>query len=86
MPKDEFESLERRWRERPLFLEPPKHRPLRLVIGVMLFIAVFLLLSAIGLPGAQRLLERFVTFHPVPPAEQTAQADSTGVSLPPVHR
>jgi hypothetical protein len=86
MPKDEFESLERRWRERPLFLNPPKRRPVRLVIVTMVVIAVVLWLSATGLPEAERLLEPFVDHQPDPPAGQTAQAASSSVALPRTHR
>lgn len=86
MPKDEFETLERRWRERPLFLQTPRRRPLRLVLYLTLAIATFLVLAAVGVPSTERLLERFATFSPYPPADHTAQAGSPGVPLRPTHQ
>jgi hypothetical protein len=84
MPKDEFERLERRWRERPLFHEPPRRLPVRLLVAVVLAIAVLLGLSAVGLPDADRLLDGLTVVHPEPPAEQTAQTTATRVALPPI--
>jgi hypothetical protein len=84
MPKDEFEHLERRWRERPLFHEPPRRLPVRLLVAVFLTIAVFLGLSATGLRGAGRLLDGLTAFHPEAPAEQTVHTAATRVALPPI--
>jgi hypothetical protein len=56
MPKDEFERLERRWRERPLFLDPPRRGPRWLLLLLLLLVGAFLGLAAIGPGPAERFI------------------------------
>jgi hypothetical protein len=82
MPRDEFERLERRWRERPLFLEPPPRRPLSLAVALLVAVIVFLGVTAVGLPAAEGLLASLLAPGPEAAAEKTAQTTYTQVRLP----
>jgi hypothetical protein len=57
MPKDEFERLERRWRERPLFLEPPRRGPRWVLVLLLLLVGGFLGLAAVGPGPAERFVD-----------------------------
>jgi hypothetical protein len=58
VPKDEFERLERQWRERPLFLERPRRAPVWAFAVLLVGIAVFLAYAALGPVDLGRLAER----------------------------
>jgi hypothetical protein len=53
VPKDEFEQLERRWRERPLFREEPRRGPIRLISTLLVALAVFLVFAMADLPDVR---------------------------------
>jgi hypothetical protein len=90
MPKDEFASLERRWRERPLFGPPRRRRP-RLKLAATL-IAVLTLVGLVAVQGPAAV-ERFarlvdspapaleppddvpIPMRPKPPASKEVQDD-----------
>lgn len=73
MPKDEFERLERRWRERPLFLEQPRRKPFRVFAVLALTVGVFLAFAAIGPPATDRPFGRLTSARGDTAGAQAAQ-------------
>jgi len=82
MPKDDFERLERRWRERPLFLERPSRRPLWVLFALLLAMGMLLGFAAIDPPGPNTLFDRLTNAPAKAPAEQTAHATPTRHRIP----
>jgi hypothetical protein len=79
VPKDEFERLERRWRERPLFLEEPRRSPVWTLALLLLCLGVFLGFAAVGPSGLDRLVARFTTGGAAVAAAQDAGAVPIGL-------
>jgi hypothetical protein len=83
MPRDEFERLERRWRERPLFLERPSRRPLWALVLLMAAVGLLLLgFAAVGPPGPNTVIDRFTGLPAQTPSEQTASAAHERAKVP----
>ncbi len=62
MPKDEFELLERRWRERPLFLERrSRGAPMWVLVLLALGVTLLLGMAAIEPDSRERLVERVMS-------------------------
>ena len=83
MPKDDFKRLERRWRERPLFLERPSRRPFWMVMFALLLAAGLLVgIATVGPPGGDSLLPGFAQrpFEIAP--DRTAHAVPSGSRRP----
>jgi hypothetical protein len=55
VPKDEFEQLERRWRERPLFIEERRRGPIWLMSTLLVALAVLLVFALIDLPHIHQI-------------------------------
>lgn len=84
MPRDEFERLERRWRERPLFLERPSDKPRWLLVAVLLALGLLLGMAAIEPSAPGRLLDRFTGTPGDAPGDQAARANPAGLRIPAV--
>jgi hypothetical protein len=84
MPRDDFERLERRWRERPLFLDRPSRKPLWLLLALLAAVGLLLGVVAVDPPSAQRVVEGLTTSPPDSPSEKTAQTTPAPHGAPPI--
>jgi hypothetical protein len=82
VPKDEFERLERRWREQPLFSERPKHRPFWILIGFVVTLALLLGIAVIGPPSADQFLDDFLNVRAEAPEEQEIKTTQSRLGIP----
>jgi len=82
MPRDDFERLERRWRKRSLFHDPPRRRPLRLLAAALAAVVALLAANAIGVPDTRRLLDVLTVFRTEVPDQQPVQTTAARIALP----
>lgn len=82
MPKDDFERLERRWRNRPLFLERRSRTPVWVFLMLLLAVGLLLGFAAIDPPGSDGLIERLTKGRAEPLPEQTAHAVPPRLPIP----
>jgi len=74
MPKDDFERLERRWRKRPLFLKRRSHKPVWVLVMLLLAVGLLLGFAAIDPTSPDGLFERLTKGPAATLPEQTAHA------------
>jgi hypothetical protein len=84
MPRDEFERLERRWREQPLFLDRPSRKPLWLLFALLVAVGSLLGAAAVDPPSVKRLVRDLTTSPPGSPSEKTAQTAPRSNGAPPI--
>ena len=82
MPRDEFERLERRWRERPLFSDRPKRRPVWILAGIAATLILLLGILVLAPPSANQLLDGFVNVRAEPPNDQDPTTTQTQLGIP----
>ena len=82
MARDEFERLERRWRERPLFSERPKRKPVWILVGLAASVVLLLGIAAVAPPNADQLLDDFVNVRAEPPQSQDAETTQSRLGIP----
>lgn len=81
MPRDEFERLERRWRERPLFLQEPPRSRLWILAVLILAAGIVLGLAASADPTTRQLIGQLMEAESEPPAPQSSQLTPTHLDL-----
>jgi len=82
MPKDDFERLERRWRERPLFLERPSRKPFWVLLVLLLAVGLLLGFAAIDPPSPDAIFDRLTKTPAETPPEQTAHVPPNRLRIP----